>query len=97
MTTLVNSKSDILNKKSLKIFLDTLSVSPEQTKHAEDIVNELIRLGKKVTVTIFTKDSPEEELKMVMNGLNMKGVLFYEYWHFRLGVLEAYQLIIKVI
>lgn len=50
------------------IFSDTSSITTEQVKHVEDIVNELIRMGKKVTVTVFTKDFPEEDLKMVIKS-----------------------------
>lgn len=50
------------------IFSDTSSITQEQVEHVEDIVNELIRMGKKVTVTLFTKDFPEEDFKMVIKS-----------------------------
>ncbi|XP_018566870.1 alanyl-tRNA editing protein Aarsd1-B [Anoplophora glabripennis] len=43
--------------------LDTPSITPEQIKNAERIANELIRDGKNVTVKVYTKDTPEEQLK----------------------------------
>lgn len=50
------------------IVLDTSTVFQEQIKHVEDTANELIRLQKKITVTVYTKDTPEEDLKMVMKS-----------------------------
>lgn len=50
--------------------IDTPSITPEQIKKAENIVNELIRDGKNVTVKVYTKDTPEEQLKEVRKLLN---------------------------
>lgn len=45
--------------------VDTPTVSTQQIQQVEDVVNELIRSGKKVTVTVYTKESTEEELTQV--------------------------------
>ncbi|CAG9761661.1 unnamed protein product [Ceutorhynchus assimilis] len=47
------------------IELDTKSITENQIREAEGKINELIRNGKKVTVEVYTKDTPEEELKQV--------------------------------
>lgn len=47
------------------MLIDTPTITPEQIKKAERIVNELIRDGKNVTVKVYTKDTPEEQLKEV--------------------------------
>ncbi|KAJ8922402.1 hypothetical protein NQ315_004347 [Exocentrus adspersus] len=45
--------------------LDTASITHGQIKTIESIVNQLIRDGKNVTVSVYTKDSPEAELNEV--------------------------------
>ncbi|XP_066261067.1 alanyl-tRNA editing protein Aarsd1 [Euwallacea similis] len=47
------------------IELDTSKISNEEIREAENKINSLIRDGKKVSVEIYTEDTPEEELKQV--------------------------------
>lgn len=48
-----------------KDFSETPLVTNEQIKHVENQVNQLIRDGKKVTVSVYTENSTEDELKQV--------------------------------
>ncbi|XP_030756279.1 alanyl-tRNA editing protein Aarsd1-B [Sitophilus oryzae] len=45
------------------IELDATKISTEQITDAENEINDLIRQGKKVTVDVYTEDTPEELLK----------------------------------
>ncbi|XP_060519865.1 alanyl-tRNA editing protein Aarsd1-B [Cylas formicarius] len=45
------------------IELDVAQISEDQISYTENVVNNLIREFKKVTVEIYTEDTPEEQLK----------------------------------
>lgn len=63
------------------LFTDTNSITPEQINKAERIVNELIRDGKNVTVKVYTKDTPEEQLKeVIQNKLQWKKLNYSLYF-----------------
>lgn len=66
--TLKTSKSKKNNKNHV---LDTPFVTAEQVICVENIVNELIRLGKKVTVSVYTKDKLDD-LKAVKKPFSVK-------------------------
>lgn len=74
------------------IELDVPSITPEEIKKAEDITNQLIREGRKVTVQVFKEDTPEEDLKEVRN----KRFTAFKKCKIRLVVHVGYLMITKV-
>lgn len=50
----------------IKLISDTPKITEKQIKDAENVINNLIRDGKRVTVEVYTEDTPEEELKQVI-------------------------------
>lgn len=54
------------------MFLATPTISAEEIRRAEELINKAIREARNVTVKVYKEDTPEEELKEVIIFISLK-------------------------